>query len=86
VSRRAKAGPISTRRSFGARSPETLAAIDDEAKATALRCACFEYGSKPRDLEGKFSTALSTLRQQYLAQVWTFTLRRSERGLQAEET
>lgn len=58
-----------TRQAFGAPSPETLSAIDDEAKATALRQACFEYDSKRRDLEDKFSIALSTSRERYLAQV-----------------
>jgi hypothetical protein len=57
------------KQTFGAPSAEVLAAIDDEAKAAALRQACFEYDTKRRDLEVKFETALSTLREQYLSEV-----------------
>ena len=35
----------------------------------ALRQACFEYDAKRRDLELKFETALSQLRELYLAEV-----------------
>jgi hypothetical protein len=54
---------------FAAPSADVMAAIDGEAKAAALRQACFEYDSKRRDLELKFETALSQLRDQYLTEV-----------------
>ena len=54
---------------FAAPSADVMAAIDGEAKAAALRQACFEYNSKRRDLELKFETALSQLRDQYLTEV-----------------
>ena len=54
---------------FAAPSADVMAAIDGEAKAAALRQACFEYDAKRRDLELKFETALSQLRELYLAEV-----------------
>ena len=58
-----------TLQAFGALSPETLAAIEAEEKTNALREANFRYEARRRGLEDKFSTALSTLREQYLQEV-----------------
>jgi hypothetical protein len=57
-----------TRQAFGA-LPDTLAAIEAEEKTNALREANFRY--EPRRKEDKFSTALATLREQYLQEVFS---------------
>ena len=58
-----------TRPSFGAPSPDVLAAIEAEGTVQALREANFKYEAKRRDLEDKFGAALASLREQYLAEV-----------------
>jgi hypothetical protein len=60
---------LPTKTSFSAPSPGVAEAIDAEDKLNQLRQANFEYETKRRDLESKFEAALSTLREQYLAQV-----------------
>ena len=55
---------------FGAPSPRPMTAMDDEDKAVALRQArAGEYDARRRDIETKFETELSTLREQYLSEV-----------------
>jgi hypothetical protein len=50
-------------------TPEVLGAIEAEDTAAALRTACYEYEQKKRDLEVKFESAVTSLREQYLARV-----------------
>jgi hypothetical protein len=62
-------GKTTTKPSFSTPSPETLSAIEAEDTAAELRQACYGYEQKKRDLETKFETALSNLRDQYLQRV-----------------
>jgi hypothetical protein len=57
------------KQTFGTPSPRPMTAMDDEGKAVALRQACWVYDARRRDIETKFETELSTLREQYLSEV-----------------
>jgi hypothetical protein len=60
---------VTAKQTFGTPSPRPMTAMDDEGKAVALRQACWVYDARRRDIETKFETELSTLREQYLSEV-----------------